>query len=130
MQRMRSLIEIASSFLSTDNSRLLISISSGARHVIHVNKAEKDMMNTWDNIMKRCRRFTTIGFTYDEAKRYFTNKDIEFDDIYPLTGTNPLLLSENLEAENLGSAEGIVNTRVDNLNISKQDDKKNYQNIL
>ena len=45
MQRMQSLIEIVSSFLSTDNSRLLISISSGARHVIHVNKADKDMMN-------------------------------------------------------------------------------------
>ena len=47
MQRM---IEIASSFLYTNNSRLLISISSGATHIIRVNKADPDMMDQFSNI--------------------------------------------------------------------------------
>ena len=125
MQRMRSLIDIMSLLLSHNNSWLLISISSGARYVIHVNKADIDMTNSWENTIKKCQTFTTIGFTYEEAQRYFANKKIQFGDIYPLTGTNPLLLSVNLQAKSLGNAKSNVEKEVqkymlDNLHISDE----------
>ena len=80
-------------------------------------------------VIDNCQSFTISGFTYDEAKRYFTNKKIKFDDIYSLTGTNPLLIHANLKAKDIGVAKRIVETRVQrymvgNLKISKQDSPK------
>lgn len=91
------MIDIAVTSLCESSEQLLISTSSGANHMLSVGNPI--LLNSWENIHKSCEIFITGGFTNNEATRYFEHSSLSFDDVYPFTGTNPLLLSLALKKD-------------------------------
>ena len=63
------LISIVLTFLPESSVQLLISTSSGAKHMFSVGNPT--LLNSWENIHKSCKKFITGGFTNDKARRYF-----------------------------------------------------------
>ena len=111
--------------LSGKPHRMLISVSSGIRHLTHGNKVIREKLN---NILKLCHSFYITGFTKTEAQEYFTNDEVRFEDVYPFTGTNPHLLSLVNKITSISLVESTVTSCVktymkDNLGLDRNSGK-------
>lgn len=118
-------MEMVGLLCGNENHRILISASSGIRHVTNCGKS---IMEKLGNILKTCEPFYVTGFTEKEAKKYFTNNQVSFEDVYPFTGTNPYLLSSVNKVKPISLVEQTVSSKIKfymstNLGLEKDSDK-------
>ena len=128
---MESLIDIAVTFIPNPKHQLVASVPSGVAHMLPTSNAI--LHSRWNQVYSCCSRIDVTGFTSDEAKQYLAlcGSTLSFVEVYPLTGTNPLLLRHAVFQHGIGDLKvtlnGIAkNFLVQNCSISND---KNYSTL-
>ena len=100
---------------SNETVRFLLSISSGGRHPNNLDMGASNLQR-YENILKKFQTVCINGFTKQQAKLCFesTNKNLTFEQVYPFTGCNPLLLCLVAKSVNLNQVTSCVSTKVEN----------------
>jgi len=105
MTQSSNLIKLLATYIN--DIRMIVSISSGARH----------SKNAWFNLIhQNCTSINIIRFTEKEARSFLKRKGVvlELEEVMHLTGTNPLLLSQMCDTDSLSSFESTLKGFVQN----------------
>jgi len=106
------LLSTANALYNDCESRIVLSLSSGTRHILNSNNRKNTQLLS--SLISYCEPIYLQGFTESEAKFYLNlfESRLEFDQLYRVTSTNPLLLRISLRQETVHDVELQIETMI------------------